>query len=247
VGGCNNPRSVVTTRYGVVYQDASDGGIYLIRLDTSRIYLGAGIENYKGQPIVAAVYDTVEDQVRLFITDDEAAIPEITYPPTSDGGLDVPEPEEDDEETPIAAFMISEMGQWRNNNAGLDLLLELDTVGGQTAVWDIDFTQFTGATSVRVTLAAAIESDGDARTITWRVRIGAGYDASQDETTHWATQTEVLSIEQVAPHAEELVSATGTVAIPVSATAQLAITCENSAWTGDENNMCGFTLYVEVF
>ncbi|HET7380741.1 MAG TPA: kelch repeat-containing protein [Gaiellales bacterium] len=72
--GCTNPSSTCTTPAGLVFQGtskaasgANDGGIYLLTRSLQLVYLGAGVEKYRGQTISAAVFIPEENQVRLFI------------------------------------------------------------------------------------------------------------------------------------------------------------------------------------
>jgi hypothetical protein len=61
--GCNNPRSVVKTPKGIMYQ--SDKGIYILTRSLDVAYIGADVEAYNSEVITSAVLVPNTNQVRF--------------------------------------------------------------------------------------------------------------------------------------------------------------------------------------
>ena len=74
-GGCVNPNSVATTPRGLVFQatkgsggtGVTDGGMHLITRSLEVVYIGAGIEDYRGRNVSAAVFIPEKQQLAVFV------------------------------------------------------------------------------------------------------------------------------------------------------------------------------------
>ena len=65
--GCANPRSIVLTPNGLMFQ--SNNGIWLLSRELSTMYIGAPVEAYNSIPVVSAVNVAGSNQVRFSLAD----------------------------------------------------------------------------------------------------------------------------------------------------------------------------------
>lgn len=64
--GCSNPRSIVATPEGLMFQASGGKGIYLLGRDLQARYVGADVEAYNGQVVVDALLLASKNQVRFY-------------------------------------------------------------------------------------------------------------------------------------------------------------------------------------
>lgn len=61
--GCTNPRSVVTTPLGVMYQGAENTGIWLLTPSRQSVYIGAGVDEHKATAVLGAVLHSYQKRI----------------------------------------------------------------------------------------------------------------------------------------------------------------------------------------
>ncbi len=76
--GCVAPRSVVQTRYGVMFQSLQ--GIYLLTRDNQTLYVGAGVEAYNAFDITSAVASNKGSQIRFTTSDSRTLVLDTSFP-----------------------------------------------------------------------------------------------------------------------------------------------------------------------